>query len=272
MPWRTQKSTAISDKQLETGQRARGLVLRDRQQLQRRCRRLEADEGGLDRARLRKQFQRRRRDDAERALGADEEIAQIVAGIVLLQLRQPVQDAAVGQHHFEPERHLARHAIGERGGAAGIGGEIAADGAASFRAERQRKQPVDLGGALLRDLQHHAGLAGHGVGGGVDVADLVHPPHRDHHLAIMRGLAADKAGVAALRHQRDSVFAGELADRGDFRGRARPQHQRRAAVKQVALLGDVGRDIGRIGHRIFVADDRAETRDQFGRERRRGGL
>ena len=122
-----------------------------------------------------------------------------------------------------------------------------------------------LGGALLRDLQHHAGLAGHGVGRGVDVADLVQPPHRDHHLAVMRRLAADEPGIAALRHQRDSVFAGELADRGDFRGRARPQHQRRAAVKQVALLGDVGRDVGRIGHRIFVADDGAETRDQFGR-------
>ena len=40
---------------------------------------------------------------------------------------------------------------------------------------------------LLRDLQHHAGFAGHGVGGGVDVADLVHPPHRNHDLAIDAG-------------------------------------------------------------------------------------
>jgi len=32
----------------------------------------------------------------------DEEVAQIVAGIVLLQLRQPVQNAPVGQHHFQP--------------------------------------------------------------------------------------------------------------------------------------------------------------------------
>ena len=150
-------------------------------------RRFQADKGGLDRARLRKQLQRRRGDDAERAFGADEEVAQVVAGVVLFQLRQAVEDAAVGQHHLEPERHLARHAIGQRGGAAGIGGEIAADGAASFGAERQRKQPVDLGGALLRDLQHHAGLAGHGVGGGVDLADLVQPPHRDHDLAIDAG-------------------------------------------------------------------------------------
>ncbi len=73
---------------------------------------------------------------------------------------------------------------------------------------------------------------------------------------MMRRLAADEAGVAALRHQRDAVLVGELADRGDFGGRARAQHQRRAAVEQVAFLGDIGRDVGRIGHRVFVADDR----------------
>ncbi len=126
--------------------------------------------------------------------------------------------------------------------------------------------------ALLRDLQHHAGLAGHGVGGGIDLADLVQPPQRDNDLAMMRGLAADQAGIAALRHQRDFVFAGELADRGHFRRRAGPQHQRRAAVKQVAFLGDVGRDIGGIGHRIFVADNSAKFCDQFGRKRRYASL
>ena len=192
-------------KQLETGEAAGGLVARDRQQLQRIVRRFQADERGLHRARFWKQFQRRRGDDAERAFGADEQVAQVVAGVVLLQLRQAVENAAVGQHDFEPERHVARHAVGQRGGAAGIGGEIAADGAAAFGAERQRKQPVGVGRALLRVLQDHAGLAGHGVGRGVEVANAVHPPHRDHHLAVVRRLPADEAGVAALRHQRDAV-------------------------------------------------------------------
>ena len=232
----------------------------------------EADKGGLDRPRFWKQFQRGRGDDAERALGADEKVAQVVTGVVLFQLRQQVQDTAIRQHHFEPQRHFARHAIGERAGAAGIGGEIAADGAASFGAERQREQPVGLGGFLLGDLQHHAGFAGHGVGGRIDLADLVQPPQRNHHLAMMRGLPADQPGIAALRHQRDLVFGGELADRGDFRGRARAQHQRRAAMEQAALLGEVGRDIGGIRHRVFVADDIAESCDQFGRKRRGGGL
>ena len=49
---------------------------------------------------------RRGRDDAERAFGADEQVLQIVAGVVLLQLVQIVQHAPVGEHHFEPERLL----------------------------------------------------------------------------------------------------------------------------------------------------------------------
>src|SRR6476646_1367584 len=88
----------------------------------------------------------------------------------------------------------------------------------------------------------------------------------------MRGLSADQTGIAALRYQRDPVLAGKLANRGDFRSRARPQHQRRAAVKQVALFGDIGRDVSRVRDRIFGADDLAEPRDQFGRERRRRWL
>ena len=43
-------------------------------------------------------------------------------------------------------------------------------------------------------------------------------------------------------------------------------------MEQVALLGDVRRDVGRIGDRVFVADDGAEFRDQFRRQRRHGGL
>jgi len=42
--------------------------------------------------------------------------------------------------------------------------------------------------------------------------------------------------------------------------------------KQVAFLGDIGRDIGGIGDRIFVADNSAEFCDQLGRQRRHGAL
>ncbi len=44
---------------------------------------------------------------------ADEELLQVVAGVVLAQAAQPVPDAAVGEHHFEPEHEVARIAIAQ---------------------------------------------------------------------------------------------------------------------------------------------------------------
>ncbi len=43
-------------------------------------------------------------------------------------------------------------------------------------------------------------------------------------------------------------------------------------MKQAALFGDVGRDVGCFGDRVFVADDGAKLSDQFGRERSGCGL
>ena len=122
---------------------AAGALGGDAEQLQRRLRRGDADEGGLDRARARHQPQHRGGDDAERAFGADEQVLQIVAGIVLLQLVEVVEHAPVGQHHLEAERMRARDAVGERRGAAGIGREIAADRAGALRRQQLRIEPVD---------------------------------------------------------------------------------------------------------------------------------
>ena len=139
---------ALPGHELEAGDAAAGALGGEVKKLERGLRRRHADEGGLDRARARQQPQHRRRDDAERAFGADEQVFQIVAGIVLLQLVEIVEHAAVGQHHFEAEHELARDAIGERAGAARIGRKIAADGAAAFgrraiaeKAGRRRRRP-----------------------------------------------------------------------------------------------------------------------------------
>ena len=49
--------------------------------------------------RRRKELQHRRGDDAERALGADEQVLEVVAGVVLAQRGETVPHAPVGQHH-----------------------------------------------------------------------------------------------------------------------------------------------------------------------------
>ena len=194
-------------------------------------------------------------------------MAQVVAGVVLLQLAEQVEHAAVGQHHFDAEHQIAGDAVGERAGAAGVGGEIAADGAASLGAERQREQPVGGCRRLLRLLQHHAGFAGHGVRRGIDLADFVEAGERDQQFAVERNLAADQAGIAALRHHRRAGLVGELEDRRHFGDRAGAQQHGGAAVIEVAALDQIGRERGRVGDGVSVADDLGEARQQIGRWR-----
>ena len=68
-----------------------GRLLRQAEQRQRRGEVGQRHErGGLLR-RAREELQHRRRDDAERALRADEQIVQVVAGVVLLQRLRPFQ-------------------------------------------------------------------------------------------------------------------------------------------------------------------------------------
>ncbi len=61
MPWRRQKSTAISASSSKLVRLPAASFCAIDSSFERLRRRLQADKGGLDRARLRKQFQRRRR-------------------------------------------------------------------------------------------------------------------------------------------------------------------------------------------------------------------
>ena len=130
----------------------------------------------------------------------------------------------------------------------------------------QRKQPVGLGRGLARAQQGHARFAGHGVGDRIDLAHAVEPLEREHDLAVLRDLAADQAGIAALRHDRGRGLVRELEDCRDLVDRARPQHQRADAAKHVARLGEIGRLRVAIGDGVFLPDDRDEACEQIGGE------
>ena len=101
------------------------------------------------RAGQRMQLEGRAGDDAERAFGADEEMLQVEAGVVLAQAVQAVPDPAVGEHHFEAEHVLARIAVAQHAGAAGVGRDVAADLARAFGAEADRVEPCRVGGRRL---------------------------------------------------------------------------------------------------------------------------
>ena len=80
--------------ELEAGDALADALAQLREERQRRARGSRArDQRGRLRPRLRKELQHRGGDDAERALGADEEVLQVVAGVVLAKRAQSVPDA-----------------------------------------------------------------------------------------------------------------------------------------------------------------------------------
>src|SRR5262245_22419855 len=139
-------------------------------------------------------------------------MAHVVAGVFLFQLAQIVEDTAVSKHDFKPEYKFARDPIGERARASGIGREVAADGAAAFGAERERKEAAGGGRGLLCLDENDARLAGHGVGGRIDLANTVEASQRHQGLALVWRLTADEAGVATLRHDRGIGFVRKSED------------------------------------------------------------
>ena len=246
--------------------RARHL-LRHGQEARRLVRIGQADDGGRARAGLGIELHDGGGDDAERAFRAHEEVLEVVARIVLLELRQGRHDAPVGEHHFKARHEIARIAIGDDLRAARIGGEIAADGAGAFGGQREREEAVGAVGGFLHLDELQAGFDGHGVGRRVDLTHAVHAAKGQHDLraALVRRLPAHKAGVAALGHHGRVRLVAELHDRRDFLGGAGTQDAGRPAMPEVALLLEVGGHVQRIGHHMALADD-------FGEAGQKGGM
>ena len=122
--------------QFEGGERRAGTVTGKAEQGERRLGRIQPDKRHLPPLRLGEQLEHGGGDDAQRALGADEQVLEVVAGVVLLEFAQVIEHLAGRQHHLDAEAEFAGIAIGEHAGAAGVGGKVAADLAGSLRRER----------------------------------------------------------------------------------------------------------------------------------------
>ena len=144
-------------------------------------------------------------DDAERAFAADKELADVVAGGVFVQRGEVGEQAAVGQHHFQPEHQIARGAVAHHVQPAGIAGDVAADLAGAFAGQAKWKQPPGLGRGFLHVLQNRARFRGDGVVGQADAADAGEPREVEQNAAVWHSRAT-QAGVAALRGNRYTVF------------------------------------------------------------------
>ncbi|MNU96139.1 hypothetical protein D3C71_861670 [compost metagenome] len=184
-------------------------------------------------------------DDAERAFAADVQVAQVVAGVVLAQAAQPVPDLAFGRHHFQAQRQVARVAVAQHLRAAGIGSQVAANGATAFGGQAQGEQAVGARGGFLHRLQDAARFHGDGVVVGVQVAHRGQAGRGQHHGAagvVGRGATA-QARVAALRHHRHAMVQAELHGVGHFLRGTRPYHRQRRPTVTAAPVQHIRRGV-----------------------------
>ncbi|KAG1200099.1 hypothetical protein G6F35_012438 [Rhizopus arrhizus] len=223
---------AIARKVFERLQPRAALFKQDLEQLQRLRGRLHGGEHHRTHIGAREQAQRHRRDHAQRAFGADQQLLQVVAGVVFAQRAQAVEDLARGQHGLQAQHQFARHAVAHHVHAAGVGGDVAADLAGVFRRQAQRQQAPGVLRRAAQVAQDGAGFGHHRVGYRVDGTHGVHAVQAKHHVfraAIRRGATA-QAGIAAARHHRHALLLAQGQAGGDLRSGARTHDGLRVAV------------------------------------------
>src|SRR5213076_662806 len=218
---------------------------------------------------LREQLHSRGGDHPERALRAEKQRLDVVAGIVLAQRREALEDAPPGQHHLEPEHQVAHHAVAQHVHAAGIGREIAADLTAALRAQAQREEAPGRICRLLHLRQNAAGLRGQRVVGDVDAADAVQVLERQHQLppGIIRDSAAAVAGVAAVWHHTDTLAVAQPQQLRNVRQRARLHHGHGAPAAAPEVVNEKRGAVRGIRQYAVNADDLAQPACQGWRGR-----
>jgi hypothetical protein len=199
-------------------------------------------------------------DDAQRALRPDHQRGEVVARDALHGAVPGVDDAAVGEHDREREHGLARDPVLRAQQAAGVGGDVAADGRDGL-ARGIRRVPEPEGRERgVEVVVEDAGLHHGELVGLADLEDPVHAAHRQHDLARGGRRAAREAGAGAARDDGGAGGARDAQGRDDVLhlGRADDRDRPRGA----AVAGPVGARVvegGGVG-----GDDVAEGPDELG--------
>ena len=137
-------------------------------------------------------------DDSQGALRADEELLEIVAGVVLAEGGERVEDAAVGEDGLDAQDGAVQAAVAQQAQPAGVGGDVAADLAAALGAEVERHGEAAGLEEGVEGLQDAAGLADQHAADGVEGEDAVEEGGREDDFVADWDAAADEAGVSAL--------------------------------------------------------------------------
>ncbi len=200
------------------------------------------DPAALGRCRV--QAERGLGDDAEGAVRAGEELAQVVARDVLDHLAAGSGDGAVGEHDRDADEQVAGGAVAERARPGQRGGQGAAD--RRVLAERHvQGQLLPLAGeGRVQGRHRHPGLGAHDqVAGGV-LQHLVHAAQVEQDVAALGRRSPVQLRAAAGGHHREVALGAGAHDGGDLldglgqRDPARPH-----AAHGVVVAGLPGRHL-----------------------------
>ena len=154
-------------------------------------------------------------------------------------------DAAIGQHHFQPQHQFPRIAVTHRVVPAGIGGKHAADHGHALTPETEREKATGSSSGFLRGFHHNPRLGRHGHINGVEVADAVHAREGDNHRApgSIRRRAPHHGGIAPLRHNGDPGSVAEPDRLGQFGGIGGAEQRHGAALIKAPPIRQRGREV-----------------------------
>ena len=155
-------------------------------------------------------------DDSERTFGPDEELFQVVAGVILHDGVHGGDDRAVGQDSLQAEHQVSRHAVADDAVAAGIGGNESADSGGAARSKIKGEEQACGFGLLLDGLECHAGLHRDSEGGFVDVLHAGHEFEGQSDFGAGGASAFDEAGHASVGDDGLSGLMAEAQDLRDF--------------------------------------------------------
>ena len=140
------------------------------------------------------------RNDAESALAADEQLLEVVAGVVLHYLGPHVEHFPAWQHRLDPQNVGAEGAELNDVFASGVCGRVAAHHARAFGAEVERSFTAFGLEELAQPFEDNAGLHIDHRTHGVKLLDFVHVFQADDDFVEDGHAAPNESGVSSLRH------------------------------------------------------------------------
>ena len=151
-------------------------------------------------------------DDAQRALGADEEVTHVEPGHALRGRGSQGGERPVGEDDLQRADIVPGHTVFHAAQSARVGGDVAAD-------RRQRHRPrvrwvgqTVRGQVVLEVLVDDAGLDGDQALGLVDGDDVLHLRHVEQDRSRHRVRPARDSRPRALRHDGHTMLGGEPHD------------------------------------------------------------